>query len=128
MLIAKFLMSVCKTIYILYLLLVFTISGLAWTLFTMKIMICSDISLHWNHVKLAFYKRYKCWHPRDRGAWWAPIYGVAQSWTGLKRLSSRAVNFTWFNLILICHKISNLPLHALWILKLGIFKFFLMRS
>ena len=26
--------------------------------------------------------------PRDRGAWWAAIYGVAQSWTRLKRLSS----------------------------------------
>ena len=27
-------------------------------------------------------------NPRDRGAWWAAIYGVAQSQTGLKRLSS----------------------------------------
>ena len=27
-------------------------------------------------------------NPRDRGAWWAAIYGVAQSWTQLKRLSS----------------------------------------
>ena len=26
--------------------------------------------------------------PRDRGAWWAAIYGVAQSQTQLKRLSS----------------------------------------
>ena len=26
--------------------------------------------------------------PRDGGAWWAAVYGVAQSWTGLKRLSS----------------------------------------
>ena len=25
---------------------------------------------------------------RDRGAWWAVVYGVAQSWTRLKRLSS----------------------------------------
>ena len=23
----------------------------------------------------------------DRGAWWAAVYGVAQSWTRLKRLS-----------------------------------------
>ena len=29
-------------------------------------------------------------NPRDRGAWWAAIYGVAQSRTGLKRLSTRA--------------------------------------
>ena len=28
-------------------------------------------------------------NPRDRGAWWAAIYGVAQSRTRLKRLSSR---------------------------------------
>ena len=27
-------------------------------------------------------------NPRDRGAWWASIYGVAQSWTRLKWLSS----------------------------------------
>ena len=27
-------------------------------------------------------------NPRDRGAWWAAIYGVTQSWTQLKRLSS----------------------------------------
>ena len=27
-------------------------------------------------------------NPRDGGAWWAAIYGVAQSWTWLKRLSS----------------------------------------
>ena len=28
-------------------------------------------------------------NPRDGGAWWAAIYGVAQSWTRLKQLSSR---------------------------------------
>ena len=27
-------------------------------------------------------------NPRDGGAWWAVVYGVAQSWTRLKRLSS----------------------------------------
>ena len=27
-------------------------------------------------------------NPRDMGAWWAAVYGVAQSWTQLKRLSS----------------------------------------
>ena len=30
------------------------------------------------------------WRIQDRGAWWAAVYGVAQSWTRLKRLSSRA--------------------------------------
>ena len=27
-------------------------------------------------------------NPGDGGAWWAAVYGVAQSWTRLKRLSS----------------------------------------
>ena len=27
-------------------------------------------------------------NPKDRGAWWAAVCGVAQSWTQLKRLSS----------------------------------------
>ena len=27
-------------------------------------------------------------NPRDEGAWWAAVYGVAQGWTRLKRLSS----------------------------------------
>ena len=27
-------------------------------------------------------------NPRDGGAWWAAVYGVTQSWTQLKRLSS----------------------------------------
>ena len=29
-------------------------------------------------------------NPRDRGAWWAAVYGVAQSRTRLKRLSGRS--------------------------------------
>ena len=33
--------------------------------------------------------QYSCLeNPRDRGAWWAAVYGVAQGWTQLKRLSS----------------------------------------
>ena len=31
-------------------------------------------------------------NPRDRGAWWAFVYGVAQSRTRLKRLSSSSRN------------------------------------
>ena len=31
-------------------------------------------------------------NPRDGGAWWAAVYGVAQSQTGLKRLSSSSSN------------------------------------
>ena len=38
-------------------------------------------------------------NPRDGGAWWAAVYGVTQSWTRLKQLSSssssRANTFTW---------------------------------
>ena len=33
-------------------------------------------------------------NPRDRGAWWAAIYGVAQSQTRLKGLSSKATAIT----------------------------------
>ena len=31
-------------------------------------------------------------NPRDRGAWRAAMYGVAQSWTQLKQLSSRFIS------------------------------------
>ena len=31
-------------------------------------------------------------NPRDGGTWWAAIYGVTQSWTRLKRLSSSSSN------------------------------------
>ena len=30
-------------------------------------------------------------NPKDGGAWWAALYGVAQSWTRLKRLSSSSI-------------------------------------
>ena len=31
-------------------------------------------------------------NPRDGGAWWAAVYGVAQSPTRLKRLSSSSIS------------------------------------
>ena len=34
-------------------------------------------------------------NPRDGGAWWAAVYGVAQSWTRLKRLSSSSSSSRW---------------------------------
>ena len=34
-------------------------------------------------------------NPRDGGAWWAAIYGVPQSWTRLKRLSSSSSSQTY---------------------------------
>ena len=37
--------------------------------------------------------QYSCLeNPRDGGVWWAPVCGVAQSWTQLKRLSSSSSN------------------------------------
>ena len=39
------------------------------------------------------------WESRDGGAWWAAVYGVTQSWTRLKRLSSSRTLITpklWF--------------------------------
>ena len=32
-------------------------------------------------------------NPRDGGAWWATVYGVAQSWTRLKRLSRLVITY-----------------------------------
>ena len=33
-------------------------------------------------------------NPRDGGAWWAAVYGVTQSWTQLKRLSSSSTHMS----------------------------------
>ena len=46
--------------------------------------------------------QYSCLeNPRDRGAWWAAIYVVAQSWTQLKWLSSSSsvIQGTTFNIL-----------------------------
>ena len=37
-------------------------------------------------------------NPRDRGAWWAAVYGVAQSQTWLKRLSSSSSSSQWLRI------------------------------
>ena len=34
-------------------------------------------------------------NPRDCGAWWAAVYGVAQSWTQPKGLSSSSCSEAW---------------------------------
>ena len=39
-------------------------------------------------------------NPRDQGAWWAAVYGVAQSQTQLKRLSSSSSSYSTF--LLFC--------------------------
>ena len=41
-------------------------------------------------------------NPRDRGAWWAAVYGVAQSRTQLKRLSSSSCLYRGPLCVLIC--------------------------
>ena len=72
-------------------------------------------------------------NPRDRGAWWAAVYGATQSQTRLKRLSSSSssVNvidtakaFTEWSyqftpLLAVCtHSCCSYPHHHLIILKI----------
>ena len=45
--------------------------------------------------------QYSCLeNPRDRGAWWAAVYGVAQSRTRMKWLSNSIELFSFFTLFL----------------------------
>ena len=52
-------------------------------------------------------------NPRDGGSWWAAVYGVTQSWTRLKRLSSSSssssvLNFsTWFDHLAVAWVVFN---------------------
>ena len=46
-------------------------------------------------------------NPKDRGAWWASIYGVAQSRTRLKRRSSSSSS------ILLAGESNELLIHAI---------------
>ena len=46
-------------------------------------------------------------NPRDGGAWWAAVYGVALSWTRLKQLSSSNTDFTKLILILNLWFLNN---------------------
>ena len=52
-------------------------------------------------------------NPRDRGAWWAAVYGVAQSRTRLKRLSSSSSMSIELvmpsNHLILCHPLLLLP-------------------
>ena len=58
-------------------------------------------------------------NPRDGGAWWTAIYGVAQSWTWLKQLTSSSSMFKnnslfiW-NSHIIEHPILNLATLITW--------------
>ena len=40
-------------------------------------------------------------NPRDSQAWWAAVYGVAQSWTRLKWLSSSSSSSIWLSWVFV---------------------------
>ena len=47
--------------------------------------------------------QYSCLeNPRDRGDWWAAIYGVAQSWRQLKQFSNSSSSYIVFNIAILC--------------------------
>ena len=56
-------------------------------------------------------------NPRDRGAWWVAIYGVAKSWTRLKRLNSSSNVYPYYTLLIEFLKTSNVP-NGMWMGKL----------
>ena len=57
--------------------------------------------------------QYSCLgNPVDRGAWWAAVYGFAQSWTRLKQLSSS--NSSVYMFILTAECIRAPLLFPLW--------------
>ena len=59
--------------------------------------------------------QYSCLeNPRDKGAWWAAVYGVAQGWTRLKRLSSSSSSMSIDSVmpshpLVLCHPLLRLP-------------------
>ena len=56
--------------------------------------------------------QYSCLeNPRDGGAWWTAVYGIAQSWTRLKWLSSSS---SWPHQMLISPLRSCLQIPSLW--------------
>ena len=40
-------------------------------------------------------------NPRDRGTWWAAVYGVTQSWTRLKQLSSSSSSKKFLLMVMV---------------------------
>ena len=54
-------------------------------------------------------------NPRDRGAWWAAVYGVAQGRTRLKQLSSSNLH----QASLVAQTVKNLPaMQETWVQSL----------
>ena len=57
-------------------------------------------------------------NPRDGGAWWAAVYGVAQSWTWLKRLSSSSIHtnthivYIFFICVCVCVTVHTKSLES----------------
>ena len=49
-------------------------------------------------------------NPKNGGAWWAAVYGVAQSWTQLKQLSSSS-SITYFCSVQFSHSVMS---NSLW--------------
>ena len=47
-------------------------------------------------------------NPMDRGAWWAAVCRVAESWAWLKQLSMHALSFNFLNSKLGLHKILQI--------------------
>ena len=63
-------------------------------------------------------------NPMDGGAWWASVYGVAQSRTRLKRLSSNSSSSSRTNYSLgtsfVAQTVKNLPvIQETWVRSLG---------
>ena len=82
----------------------------------------SDFTLRGNKPLLEEHHPLQCScleNPRDGGAWWAAVYGVAQSRTRLKQLSSSSSRGTSINTIISLP--SNL---RIW----GLFDIFLMKT
>ena len=59
-------------------------------------------------------------NPKDGGALWAAVYGVAQNWTWLKRLSSSSSSSTQSRASLVAQMVKNLlAIQETWVWSLG---------
>jgi len=50
-------------------------------------------------------------NPRDGGAWWAAVYGITQSWTRLKRLSSSSSSIIRINHFILLISLSHFQIN-----------------
>jgi len=53
-------------------------------------------------------------NPRDRGAWWAAVYGVAQSWTRLNKQQITEEIKEEIKIFLETNNNGNLTIQNLW--------------